>query len=134
MSSSALGKLVVTDHWDTFQYLEHSGDEVYSPIDVETARAICRRHGVELDDRDPELYPQEMQVVRDQSLREAIDAVSTPSRVGSGVSSRDRSWLVPPVPSSDQERDVAGQPRHPRCARPRDAGLPIGDVRTRVGE
>jgi ABC-type amino acid transport substrate-binding protein len=70
------GELVVTDRGDSFQFLDREGDPLYAPIDVELARAICRRHGVELDDRDPELYPQVINVVADQPLREAIDAVA----------------------------------------------------------
>lgn len=70
------GDLVVTDHRDALQYLDLSGDEVCAPVDIEVAGAICRRHGAELDAHDAELYPEIMQVVRDQSLREAIDAVA----------------------------------------------------------
>jgi hypothetical protein len=70
------GDLVVTDRGDSFQFLDRAGDPTYAPVDIELARAICRRHGVELDDRDPELYPRVSNVIADQSVLDAIDAVA----------------------------------------------------------
>ena len=70
------GELEVTDRGETFQYLDHSGDEAYAPIDFERARAICGQHGVRVDDRDPGHYPVVICVVRGAPLRAAIDAVS----------------------------------------------------------
>jgi hypothetical protein len=70
------GELAVTDRGETFKYLDRSGDEAYAQIDVERARAICRQHGVHLDDRDGDEYPEVIQVVGDKPLRAAIDAVS----------------------------------------------------------
>ncbi len=50
------GKLTVTDRGETFQYLDRLDDDDYGPIDVDRARAICRRDGVDLlDDGDDEL-------------------------------------------------------------------------------
>jgi hypothetical protein len=70
------GELVVTDRGETFQYIDRSGDEAYSRIDVEVARMICRRHGAELDDRDVEAYPQVVQEVGDTPVHAVIEAVS----------------------------------------------------------
>jgi hypothetical protein len=66
----------VTDRGETFQYLDRLDDDAYSPIDVDRAQAICRRHGVELDDGDDELYPTVVHVVAGGPVRAAIDAVS----------------------------------------------------------
>jgi hypothetical protein len=70
------GQLVVTDRGDTFQYLDLSSDQTYGAMDVQLARAICHRHGAELDDHDPELYPQVIRVVARGPLRDAVDAVA----------------------------------------------------------
>lgn len=70
------GQLVVTDRGDTFQYLDLSSDQTYGAMDVQLARAICHRHGAELDDHDPELYPQVIRVVAHRPLRDTIDAVA----------------------------------------------------------
>jgi ABC-type amino acid transport substrate-binding protein len=70
------GELAVTDNGDTFQYLDRSNDETYAAIDVDQAKAICHQHGVELEDREDERYPQVMQVVGDTSVRATIDAVA----------------------------------------------------------
>jgi hypothetical protein len=70
------GELAVTDRGETFQYLERSGDDAYAGIGVERARAICDRHGVELDDGEADGYPKVIDIVRDKPARAAIEAVS----------------------------------------------------------
>jgi len=70
------GELAVTDRGETFQYLDLSRDQTYAEIDVERARAICLKHGVELHKRDDEHYPEVIQVVGDQPIRAGIEAVS----------------------------------------------------------
>lgn len=69
------GELAVTDRGETFQYLDRSGDDVYTRIDVEGALAICRPYGVHVDDRDGETYPEIISMVGDRPLRAAIGAV-----------------------------------------------------------
>jgi hypothetical protein len=61
---------------ETFQYLVISGDETYRQLDVEHAREICRRYGVEVDDADSELYPRVSRAITEESPRPAIEAVS----------------------------------------------------------
>lgn len=70
------GELAVTDRGETFQYLDLSRDRAYAKVDVERARAICLEHGVELHKCDDENYPEVIQVVGDQTIRAAIEAVS----------------------------------------------------------
>jgi hypothetical protein len=92
------GNLAATDRGRTFQYLDSSDDPAFANLDVGRARAICDRHGVELDGSDPEVYPEIVRRVGDLPLRQAVEAVAAAVDELFAVAlelKQGRSWRLP---------------------------------------
>ncbi len=71
------GRVVVTDEGESFRYLTESGDDTYVEVAIDDVRQLCARHGVMLNDDDPDGYPEiQRELAEGELVRRAVDLVS----------------------------------------------------------